>query len=376
MGRLLLSGAVLALLSLPGAGFAGTKVWIDHSPWDSLLKQYVTPEHRVDYRGIEDRALADLDAYLGRLAEPWPAGMSPAATKAALINAYNALTVRWILTNYPVASIWRTDDPFHARRHTLDGKRVSLDDIESRLRGMGDPRIHAALVCAARSCPPLRREAYVAERLDEQLDDNARRWLADETLNAFHPERKSAEISPIFKWYAADFRAAGGVEGFLERFGPIGRTAFLRGTGVRLAYRSYDWALNDTSPLSAGYGRWELYWDWLRHGEPALEFKQWLLRLGERYGVDPLVFGILYVGATPLFWLSLAWLARNHRKCRPLFVPALSASLFFGAAYFYVLAAGENIPVWVYGAAGSAVAAGTYSTVRRIRAGWEEERCA
>jgi hypothetical protein len=66
--------------------------------------------------------------------------MPASARKAALINAYNALTVRWILSNYPVRSIWSTEDPFRAQRHVLDGKPVSLDEIENRLRAMGDPR--------------------------------------------------------------------------------------------------------------------------------------------------------------------------------------------------------------------------------------------
>jgi uncharacterized protein DUF547 len=79
---------------------------------------------------------------------------------------------------------------------------------------MADPRIHAALVCAARSCPPLRREAYVADRLGGQLDNNVREWLAKPSLNHFGPSQGKAEISPIFKWYRMDFDAyLGGIEG-------------------------------------------------------------------------------------------------------------------------------------------------------------------
>lgn len=89
----------------------------------------------------------------------------PKERKAALINAYNPFTVNWVVQNYPVKSIWRTSRPFGEVRHVLDGGKVSLDQIETELRNMGDPRIHGVLVCAALSCPPLRREAYVPEDL-------------------------------------------------------------------------------------------------------------------------------------------------------------------------------------------------------------------
>src|SRR5438477_2687578 len=78
----------------------------DDAIWDSLLKQYVNSESRVDYAKWKADGTASLDSYLQQLAQPWPKGMSQAAEKAELIDAYNALTVRWILQNYPVESIW------------------------------------------------------------------------------------------------------------------------------------------------------------------------------------------------------------------------------------------------------------------------------
>ena len=160
---LLLFGSFLFLASSGHSQSAGA---LRHSAWDALLKRYVNDQSRVDYQHWKQEAVADLDAYLKQLAEPWPQGIAANEKKAALINAYNALTDRWILHNYPVRSTWATKDPFTAKRHVVDGHKVSLDDIESQLRGMGDPRIHAALVCAARSCPPLRREAYTGNELD------------------------------------------------------------------------------------------------------------------------------------------------------------------------------------------------------------------
>ncbi len=355
------------LLALPGAAAGGD---LDHSRWDALVKRYVTPDSRVEYQPWKQSGLADVDAYVRELAEPWPNPMSAGAIKAALINAYNALTVRWILANYPAKSIWTTSDPFKAARHSLNGEQVSLDAIESRLRNMGDPRIHAALVCAAQSCPPLRREAYVASRIDEQLDDNTRRWLADRNLNDFSPERRTARVSQIFKWYGEDFERNGeSLREFLARYAPSGKGEFLRDPAARIDFQAYVWTLNDVS--SAGrYSRLQFYWDWLRNvvrgqGHAA---KRWFLSLGERYGVNPIIFGSIYVGAVPFFSASIAWLIRNLRRRRSIVAPALCASFCFVSAYLYLAFAGHDIPAWVYFFIAAMLAFGVYSTVRKVKA--------
>jgi hypothetical protein len=167
-----------------------------------VLKHFVNAQHRVDYARLKKECSGPLKEYIDGLAQAGKQTFPANQEKALLINAYNAFTVRWVLENYPTESIWRTFAPFAEARHQFRGQDVSLDQIESKLRAMADPRIHAALVCAARSCPPLRQEAYVGGRLDEQLDDNVRQWLADRSLNTFDPEHGRAEVSLIFKWYA------------------------------------------------------------------------------------------------------------------------------------------------------------------------------
>ncbi len=239
---------------------------LDHSAWNELAGKYINAEARVDYRVLKERDLPRLDAYLRQLASKWPERLPQPERKAALINAYNALTVRWVLANYPVESIWRTKHPFTEPRHTVNGERISLDGIEGQLRVMGDGRIHAALVCAARSCPPLRREAYTAQRLDEQLDENFQRWLANKKLNEFLPHRRAANVSMIFKWYADDFRKTGdSVEKYLIRFGPQEQVQFLAALGSHLDYKTYNWGLNDASTLGSNYSQAEFYWDALRN---------------------------------------------------------------------------------------------------------------
>ena len=115
----------------------------------------------------------------------------------------------------------------------------------------GEPRIHAAVNCAAIGCPALRPEAFVAASLDAQLDDSMRRFLADRTRNRVAGGH--LEVSAIFRWYRADFEqgrdGVNGVEAFFARYAdaltdvPRERTA-LREHSLRVTYLPYDWSLN------------------------------------------------------------------------------------------------------------------------------------
>lgn len=245
---------------------------LDSGSWDALLKQFVNSQHLVDYARLKKVGSGRFQEYidgLGHLgSQPLPANQE----KALLINAYNAFTVRWVLDNYPIESIWSTSAPFTEARHQLRGRRVSLDQIESGLRALGDPRIHAALVCAARSCPPLRQEAYTGDRLDQQLDDNVRQWLADRSLNTFDVEGGQAEISPIFEWYRKDFDSyPGDLEGFLRRYLPTGVKEALANREPKISFKDYNWGLNDQAGLGAEYSRLHFAIDRARN---------WLLDLG------------------------------------------------------------------------------------------------
>ena len=96
-------------------------------------------------------------------------------------------------------------------------------------------------------------------------------------------------------------------------------------------------------------------------------FVEWFMGLGAQYGVNPIIFGSIYVGAIPFFTLSVAWLVRNLRRKRSIVLPTLAASFFFISAYLYLLIAGRNIPAWVYGFIAAMIAFGIYSTVKKIR---------
>ena len=95
--------------------------------------------------------------------------------------------------------------------------------------------------------------------------------------------------------------------------------------------------------------------------------KIWFFGLGENYGVNPIIFGSIYVGAIPFFTFSIGWLVRNYRKKKSIVLPALSSTFFFISAYLYLIIAGRNVPLWVYGVVVAMVAVGAYSTVQKVK---------
>lgn len=95
--------------------------------------------------------------------------------------------------------------------------------------------------------------------------------------------------------------------------------------------------------------------------------KEWFLSLGENYGVNPIIFGSIYVGAIPFFTASIAWLIKNYKAQKSIILPALSSILFFISSYLYLIIAGKNVPVWVYGVVVLLIIIGAYSTVQKIK---------
>lgn len=337
---------------------------VNPSAWDEILHTYVNQLHLVNYAKLRDHSWKQLHNYVESLGQAGAQPLSRSAKEALLINAYNAMTVEWIVENYPTKSIWDTHRPFKARRFRLGGKAVSLDEIESRLRKMKDPRIHAAIVCASRSCPPLRREAYAASRLNQQLDANVREWLANPALNRFYPGKHEAVISPIFKWYKKDFTSyPGGLRGFLVKFGPPAAVEMANAGNFTIRYQTYNWGLNDQAGHGKGYSGIQLGINWLENW-----FRDWFANLGTKYNVNPAIFGGIYFGAIPFFTLCVAWIIRNIRRKRSIVIPVLAASFFFISAYLYLLIVGHNIPAWVYIVIVAMIAFGLYSTIKKIRA--------
>jgi len=96
-------------------------------------------------------------------------------------------------------------------------------------------------------------------------------------------------------------------------------------------------------------------------------FKEWFLSLGEKYHVNPFIFGGIYLGAIPFFFISLYWTIKNIKKKKSIALPVLLTGFFFISAYLYLIIAGKNIPVWVYVFIGLLVGYGIYSTIKKIK---------
>ena len=228
---------------------------IDHRVWDGLLQKYVDDNGNVDYTGWKASAsdVAALDGYLATLSTAEPKMRASREAKLAFwINAYNAVTVKGILREYPTTSI---------RNHTarfigyniwknlllvVGDETPSLEGIEHEiLRKMGEPRIHFAIVCASHSCPRLLNMAYTADNLEEQLVANTKHFFANSENIRY--ANGTFYLSSIMKWFAADFGSDSAAQ--LRTIAPYlasrtAQQAAARGTG-RISYLKYDWSLND-----------------------------------------------------------------------------------------------------------------------------------
>lgn len=221
----------------------------DHSRFDALLRAHVDPDGLVDYAGLE-REQASLDAYVASLATARFEEMGRDEKLALLINAYNAFTLRLILDHRPLVSIKDIpgDKRWDDRRFRLAGETLSLNQIEhERIRPrFREPRVHFALVCAARGCPPLRAEAYTGERLEPQLADQARRVHSDGRWVRFDRPSGTLHLTKLYDWYGSDFlQAATSIEEYVARHEPSVRAALDAGVPVRVRWLPYDWSLNE-----------------------------------------------------------------------------------------------------------------------------------
>ncbi len=214
-------------------------VTFSHAAWDSLLQKYVSATGQVNYKALKADPTG-LQAYCRLLAENTPRDNWSRAEKLAYwINAYNAFTLKLIVDNYPTASILRFDGgkTWDVKRITLGGKKYSLNQIENEIirPQFKEPRIHFALNCAAKSCPPLYNRAYTAENLEAVLESRAKQFINNASYNSISAGK--AVVSKLFDWYAADF---GDLKKYLNRY----MTTPVKATAT-VSFKEYDWDLNE-----------------------------------------------------------------------------------------------------------------------------------
>ncbi|MBM3845409.1 MAG: DUF547 domain-containing protein [Verrucomicrobia bacterium] len=202
---------------------------------------------------------AELNAYLDECShvtksrfEAWP----KAAQLAFLVNLYNATTLRLVAKHYPVSSIRQIGgllgNPWKLKEVRIHGDLMTLDELEHDVirKRYAEPRIHFAVVCAAKGCPTLRLEPYEGEKLDLQLEDQARGFMATAEKNRLDASRKTLWLSPIFDWYRSDFEAAAGtLQSYVQPRLPEDKAKLLLNSTWKIRFTTYDWSLNDWKPL-------------------------------------------------------------------------------------------------------------------------------
>ncbi len=211
----------------------------NHASWTNLLQKHVSPQGNVNYKGfIKDKE--NLEAYLSSLSKNTPQTSWTKAGKLAYwINAYNAFTVKLIIDKYPVKSIKDINSPWDYRFIKLDDKIYTLNDIEHKiLRKMGEPCIHFAIVCASVSCPKLQNTAFESSKIEEQLSNATKEFLADPARNNL--SSNNIKISKIFKWFSSDFKQNGSLIDFLNKYSEITISQ-----NAKKRYKDYDWNLNE-----------------------------------------------------------------------------------------------------------------------------------
>lgn len=241
----------------------------------TILDRYVNHDGLVDYQGLKhDRERLDsFVVTLGSLSPQVYDQWSKQRKIAFWINAYNALTLKAIVDHYPIRpsffrslvypenSIRQIAGVWDQLRFRVMGEMLTLDEIEHQIlrKRFYEPRIHAALVCAAMGCPPLRREAFIGEGLDDQLEEQSRRFLSSPGGLRIDRTANQVYISSIFQWYGRDFVKGYGGSANFEKFGEIEGAVlnfisrhlsssdreFLIGGGYSVRHLDYDWSLNE-----------------------------------------------------------------------------------------------------------------------------------
>jgi hypothetical protein len=266
------AAAFVVAVALAGAAQAQSFSYGDYA---DALKTYVNDQGMVNYAQLKEHS-EKLDSFLGSLAglnrETYDGWTEPAKI-AFWLNAYNACTLKAIIDHYPIQSsffaglrfpknsIRQISGVWDKLKFPVMGRPMTLDGIEHGVlrKEFHEPRIHMALVCAAMGCPPLRNEPYMGDRLGDQLDDQARRFLSNPLKFRIDAQAGTVYLSPIFKWFGEDFVARYGVEQGYGDHSAVQRAVLhfigehlhkedaerLYSGDYSISYLDYDWSLNE-----------------------------------------------------------------------------------------------------------------------------------
>lgn len=218
---------------------ADVVVAFSHDAFNAQLKKYVSTQGKVNYKAWKQNEAA-LNTYLKALESNAPTSSWSKNKKLAYwLNAYNAYTVKLILDNYPIKSIRDLSGgkPWDKKWIKLDGKTLSLNNIEHDIirPTFNDARIHFAVVCAAKSCPPLWNGAFTESNVNSVLNKRTRSFINNSSMNTLNSN--SVEISKIFDWYQKDF---GDLTDYLSKY-----SSTKIADDAKISYKDYNWSLNE-----------------------------------------------------------------------------------------------------------------------------------
>jgi len=260
---LLLLGAFLALVIALSAGIKANAQSYN-SYYESVLNQYVNSNGKVNYKALKNNR-QNLDKYVSAIASINSKDFKNWTKNEKLafwINTYNALTVKLIVDKYSVKSIKDIPLAWDLYKFNVMGKNLSLNDIEHKIlrKEFKEPRIHFSIVCASMDCPNLRNEIYEADKLNIQLDDQAKKFVNSSKGTKIDTKNSVVYVSSIFKWFGEDFISKYNTSEKLKRF-PDKERSFLNfiqnyilastkdyintNQTYQVKYLDYNWSLNE-----------------------------------------------------------------------------------------------------------------------------------
>ena len=251
------------------------KIVFDYSDLTETLKINVDDKGMVNYRKLKAEP-QKLQIYIAKMKDldkkdfdKW----NDNEKIAFWLNAYNSLTLKAIIDNYPIKSsffrsriypknsIRQIAGVWDKIKFNVMGQNLTLNHIEHKILRVkfDEPGIHMALVCAAIGCPPLRNEPYTGEKLQAQLDDQTRSFLANSNKFKIDRTNKRIYLSPIFKWFASDFikkhspsknigkhnKRKSAVLNFIASYLDNSQKDYILAGKYGIKYSKYDWSLNE-----------------------------------------------------------------------------------------------------------------------------------
>jgi len=271
---LVLSGFLV--LSSPCSGTGENKEQsFDYSDYAAVLKTFVDAKAAVNYSKLKAQPQR-LEAFVAAVAKLPPETYDRWSENdkiAFWLNAYNGLTLKVIIDNYPIKSsffrsrVWPKNSirqiagVWDEMAFNVMGQKLTLSHIEHKILRVKfyEPRIHMAMVCAAMGCPPLRNEPYTGRKLDEQLDNQARRFLAEPEKFRIDRDKATVYLSSIFKWFKGDFveeygsekgisnhdKETSAVLNFIASYLDGVQKSYILTGKFKIKYSDYDWSLNE-----------------------------------------------------------------------------------------------------------------------------------